>query len=149
MRVEGKAGRVSVRVPRGTPRRVAHVDTKPTLLGLPTVPVLSRSQVCDLVSPTEAMQRFQEYLIKQGIESTDAAESPSKRQRCEAAEEPSLQQNGSAAPECKICYCRGINALFAGCGHLVCCLVCAYRVDKCPICRVRVRPHEIIRTFTA
>ena len=147
MRVEGKAGRVSVRVPRGTPRRVAHVDTKPTLLGLPTVPVLSPSQVCDLVSPTEAMQRFQEYLRKQ-IESTDAAEGPPKRQRCETAAEEPLQQSGSAAPECKICYCRGINAVFAGCGHLVCCLVCAYRVDKCPICRVQVRPNEIIRTFT-
>ena len=150
MRVEGKAGRVSVRVPRGTPRRVAHVGTKPALLGLPTVSVsLSPSQVCDLVSPTEAMQRFQEYLSKQ-VESNDAAESPPKRPRCEAAaEEPSLQQSGSAAPECKICYCRGINAVFAGCGHLVCCLVCAYRVDKCPICRVQVRPNEIIRTFTA
>ena len=116
----------------------------------PTVPgSLSSPQVCDLASPTEAMQRFQEYLGKQGVESNDAPESPPKRQRPDAAEEPPLQQNGTAAPECKICYCRGINAVFAGCGHLVCCLVCAYRVDKCPVCRVQVRSDQIIRTFTA
>ena len=105
--------------------------------------------VSELSAPTDAMRKFQTYLDKQQIETHSvASERPAKRQRCEDAgdEEPSAQLPATT-PECKICYSRSINAVFAGCGHLVCCLVCAYRVDKCPICRVPVR--EVIRTYTA
>ena len=103
----------------------------------------------ELSNPTDAMRKFQSYLIDQGIEADDTPQRPAKRQRPSATEEPAVQQAGPAPLECKICFCNGINAVFAGCGHLVCCLVCAYRVDRCPICRVQVLPNEIIRTFTA
>ena len=102
----------------------------------------------ELLSPTNAMLRFQAYLKQQGVD-VDAQERPHKRRRCADAGEPTAQQTTPGSPECKICYNRNINAVFASCGHLVACFECATRCDKCPICRVQVRPNEIIRTFTA
>ena len=100
----------------------------------------------DLPSPTVAMQKFQSWLKRHRTDVPDEQEG-SKRRR--VVEEEPAHQGGPAALECKVCYTRGIDAVFAACGHLVCCMACAARVDRCPICRVPVRSGDIIRTYTA
>lgn len=109
--------------------------------------LVSVCQASELQSPTDSMRRFQAYLKQQWAD--DSVEQAPKRRRADVKEPAVPQQGDPAATDCKICYGRAINAVFAGCGHLVCCLTCAYRVDKCPICRVQVGPNDIIRTFTA
>ena len=100
----------------------------------------------DLPSPTVAMQKFQSWLKRHRTDVPDEQEG-SKRRR--VVEEEAEHREGPAALECKVCYARDINAVFAACGHLVCCMTCAARVDRCPICRVPVRSGDVIRTYTA
>ena len=103
-----------------------------------------------LVGATDAMVRFQTLLKRQEIDGIARAEPAPKRRRTDVEEEPSTgQRDEPSMPECVICYSRGCGAVFANCGHLVACLTCAARCDRCPICRAPVRPNDIIRTFTA
>ena len=36
---------------------------------------------------------------------------------------------------CIICLTDKTKIVFQPCGHLCCCLECAYKVNECPICR--------------
>jgi hypothetical protein len=94
-----------------------------------------------LQSPSDAMLRFQQYL-------KHSAEAPplSKKPRVTPEEDDDQQTEG---PDCKVCYARKVNCVFTGCGHLVCCVTCAARCDRCPICRVPVRVGDIIRTYAS
>ena len=49
--------------------------------------------------------------------------------------------------ECPICCSRPIRTAFASCGHMVCCVHCSAKCDKCPICRVPVNGGDVIRLF--
>ena len=102
----------------------------------------------ELQSPTESMQKFQAYLLKHELADLESQEQTPKRRRVDA-EDPVTGQAETGSLECKICYSRAINVVFRNCGHLVACAFCADRCDKCPICRVPIRPGDIIRTFTA
>ena len=37
--------------------------------------------------------------------------------------------------KCKVCFESEANTVFTPCGHLCCCMICAKRLQKCPICR--------------
>ena len=102
----------------------------------------------ELQSPTESMQKFQAYLLKHELADLESQEQPPKRRRVDA-EDLGTGQAETGSLECKICYSRAINAVFKNGGHLVACWGCSGRCDKCPICRVTVRPGDTIRTFTA
>jgi len=39
---------------------------------------------------------------------------------------------------CRVCWECKVDAAFFDCGHVVCCLGCARRVDTCPVCRKKV-----------
>jgi hypothetical protein len=39
---------------------------------------------------------------------------------------------------CRVCYENGAETCFYDCGHVVACIMCAKKVDNCPICRKRV-----------
>ncbi|KAI0217611.1 E3 ubiquitin-protein ligase MYLIP [Lamellibrachia satsuma] len=45
---------------------------------------------------------------------------------------------------CHVCMDRDINCAFCPCGHVVCCLVCANKLDKCPLCRSEVEKTQQI-----
>ncbi|XP_053389425.1 uncharacterized protein LOC123551900 [Mercenaria mercenaria] len=46
---------------------------------------------------------------------------------------------------CKICMERAVNTTLLPCGHLVCCDTCAARLQRCPICRKRIK--GTVKTF--
>ncbi|XP_053398238.1 uncharacterized protein LOC123552973 [Mercenaria mercenaria] len=46
---------------------------------------------------------------------------------------------------CKICMQRAVNTTLLPCGHLVCCDTCAARLQRCPICRKRIK--GTVKTF--
>ncbi|XP_060551216.1 uncharacterized protein LOC132712796 [Ruditapes philippinarum] len=46
---------------------------------------------------------------------------------------------------CKICMERPVNTTLLPCGHLVCCETCAGRLQRCPICRKRIK--GTVKTF--
>ncbi|KAL3881352.1 hypothetical protein ACJMK2_027802 [Sinanodonta woodiana] len=46
---------------------------------------------------------------------------------------------------CKICMNQPVAVTFFPCGHLVTCIACSQKVQKCPICRVKIK--AAIRTF--
>ena len=48
---------------------------------------------------------------------------------------------------CKICLTERSKILFQPCGHFCCCLQCANKVNKCPICRATIT--ERIRAYTS
>ena len=70
---------------------------------------------------------------------------------------PGLNQTGAcmspgpamqdASMTCKICYSAAINTVFLRCGHMVSCMPCSDRIDKCPICRAPIQ--DVIQTFRA
>ncbi|XP_060564647.1 uncharacterized protein LOC132723862 [Ruditapes philippinarum] len=46
---------------------------------------------------------------------------------------------------CKICMERPVSTTLLPCGHLVCCETCAGRLQRCPICRKRIK--GTVKTF--
>ena len=50
---------------------------------------------------------------------------------------------------CVICFDRHINSAFVPCGHLVACLVCAWKFDgkQCPMCKQHVA--MVLKTYSA
>lgn len=46
---------------------------------------------------------------------------------------------------CKICMERPVNTTLLPCGHLICCDMCAARLNRCPICRKRIK--GTVKTF--
>ncbi|XWV24877.1 RNA-binding protein cabeza [Tupanvirus deep ocean] len=48
---------------------------------------------------------------------------------------------------CKICFERPITVTFTSCGHVVCCDVCCYAMDKCPVCRKTYTENQILKIF--
>ena len=58
---------------------------------------------------------------------------------------------GSEEVLCKVCCEDVVNAVFLECGHLVCCLECATKIEKgsreCPICRSRI--VRVVHVFKA
>ena len=51
--------------------------------------------------------------------------------------------------DCLICYNLPIRTCFARCGHMVCCVECALKCDKCPICRSLVQAGDVIKLFAS
>jgi hypothetical protein len=46
---------------------------------------------------------------------------------------------------CVICMQSRSAVVYKECGHLVCCAVCAGRIDRCPICRRRSAHMKVYR----
>ena len=46
---------------------------------------------------------------------------------------------------CVICMQARSAVVYKECGHLVCCAVCAGRIDRCPICRRRSAHMKVYR----
>uniref|UniRef100_A0A1L8DTG8 Putative e3 ubiquitin-protein ligase mylip n=1 Tax=Nyssomyia neivai TaxID=330878 RepID=A0A1L8DTG8_9DIPT len=44
----------------------------------------------------------------------------------------------SEAFTCRVCMDKAIDTMFAPCGHVACCRVCAEKCDGCPICRATI-----------
>ena len=51
--------------------------------------------------------------------------------------------------DCRIRYNFPIRTCFARCGHMVCCVECALKCDKCPICRSLVQAGDVIKLFAS
>jgi hypothetical protein len=53
--------------------------------------------------------------------------------------------------KCAVCLERDLEAVFKKCGHLVCCMVCATAMTRCPMCREPVNPDDgdILKVYTA
>ena len=49
------------------------------------------------------------------------------------------------AHHCQICAEQPVNCVFAPCGHMCACVLCAYKVQRCPICRSHI--HQVVETF--
>lgn len=49
--------------------------------------------------------------------------------------------------ECRICMERPISIVFTGCGHMTCCDVCCYAMDKCPMCRKKYTESQILKVY--
>ena len=45
---------------------------------------------------------------------------------------------------CHVCMDNDINCAFCPCGHVVCCLLCANKLDTCPLCRSDVEKTQQI-----
>jgi hypothetical protein len=43
-----------------------------------------------------------------------------------------------ASNTCKVCLEKEVHAVFLPCGHLVCCMTCSEKVEKCPLCRTNI-----------
>eukprot|EP00397_Hematodinium_sp_SG-2012_P031806 GEMP01033802.1.p1 GENE.GEMP01033802.1~~GEMP01033802.1.p1 ORF type:complete len:416 (-),score=108.27 GEMP01033802.1:362-1609(-) len=43
---------------------------------------------------------------------------------------------------CKVCYDRPRECSFSPCGHIVCCMQCAKRVDDCPVCCATIKKSQ-------
>jgi hypothetical protein len=43
-----------------------------------------------------------------------------------------------ASNTCKVCLEKEVHAVFLPCGHLVCCMACSEKVEKCPLCRTNI-----------
>ena len=84
-------------------------------------------------------------------ESDSRSRSPSIRTRTQARSiikyDPSDKDHVNLAKECHICYNAPIRACFSRCGHMLCCVPCAIKCDKCPVCRVNIRECDVIRVF--
>eukprot|EP00873_Tetraselmis_striata_P026422 jgi/Tetstr1/446686/TSEL_003625.t1 len=53
-------------------------------------------------------------------------------------------QRDREANICVVCLERPLDAVFAKCGHMCCCIDCASRLNQCPVCR---RHTDVIRVF--
>ena len=96
--------------------------------------ILLGSRVGNLVDPGGGLRDFQTWLLLHARHeaSTDAEESPSKKQRSEE--------------ECKICFANPIDSVFTPCGHVLACFACANTVEKCPICNAA---SQALKTYRA
>jgi hypothetical protein len=54
--------------------------------------------------------------------------------------------NYPGAPVCSVCIQNESNTVYVECGHMVCCMSCATKLDKCPICR---KQGHWIKVFTS
>lgn len=50
------------------------------------------------------------------------------------------------APVCSVCMQNVPNAVYVECGHMVCCVPCATKLEKCPVCR---KQGKWVRVFTS
>eukprot|EP00457_Paulinella_chromatophora_P003498 gb/GEZN01003506.1/.p1 GENE.gb/GEZN01003506.1/~~gb/GEZN01003506.1/.p1 ORF type:complete len:481 (+),score=33.10 gb/GEZN01003506.1/:58-1500(+) len=46
---------------------------------------------------------------------------------------------------CKVCYENRINSVLLRCGHIVVCMKCSAKLEKCPACRATI--DEVIQTY--
>jgi baculoviral IAP repeat-containing protein 7/8 len=63
-------------------------------------------------------------------------EVPEQRQECNKVHEEDDRntcQNQSLT--CKVCLLDDLGVIFVPCGHVICCVTCAFSVNKCPFCR--------------
>ena len=51
----------------------------------------------------------------------------------------------SAGDTCVVCMYARSEVVYKECGHLVCCGVCAGRMDRCPLCRRRSAHMRVYR----
>ncbi len=49
--------------------------------------------------------------------------------------------------DCVICMDKPIDSVITTCGHSAVCLQCGSTINKCPICRNRFNPQEIIKLY--
>ena len=101
------------------------------------------------------MKSFQEFLDVMEVvrdssgseEETPPSAPPAKApRRFVTKEEPGDQDELSIAKTCAICFERPVRTIFANCGHMLCCVQCSLKCDKCPVCRVSVEGN-VVRVF--
>ena len=101
------------------------------------------------------MKCFQEFLdvmevVRDSSESEDAAlaSAPAAKapRRVVTKEEPGDQDELNIAKRCVICYKRPIRTIFTNCGHMLSCVQCSLKMDKCPVCRISV-DGNVVRVF--
>ena len=113
--------------------------------------------VAQLEAPTGSMKSFQEFLdvmevVRDSSESEEeapagepAAKAP---RRVVTKEEPGDQEEFNIAKKCVICFERPVRTIFANCGHMLSCVQCSLKLDKCPVCRISV-DGNVVRVFAA
>ena len=101
------------------------------------------------------MKSFQEFLdvIAVTRESSESEEEPppsappaKAQKRFVTKEEPGDQDELNIAKTCAICFERPVRTIFANCGHMLACVQCSLKMEKCPICRASVEGN-VVRAF--
>jgi len=104
------------------------------------------------------MKSFQEFLdvmevtresseSEQEEEPPPSAPPPAKApRRFVTKEEPGDQEELKIAKTCAICFERPVRTILANCGHMLACVQCSLKMEKCPICRVSVEGN-VVRVF--
>ena len=84
-----------------------------------------------LTDPSETLQLFIDYA------------------RVHRQAEPPVKKAKGGEQMCVVCFDGSIHAAFVPCGHLVCCLACAQKLDgrPCPICKHLV--EMVLKTYAA
>ncbi|XP_053397423.1 uncharacterized protein LOC123551901 isoform X2 [Mercenaria mercenaria] len=82
---------------------------------------------------------------KQSGASGDASEESKSTAKEDAKSLKAENEKLREMQTCKICMERAVNTTLLPCGHLVCCDTCAARLQRCPICRKRIK--GTVKTF--
>jgi hypothetical protein len=64
-----------------------------------------------------------------------------------AAENESLMariQEERRAPLCLCCESNEVNIMFDSCCHVICCLACAVKLERCPMCRRDIKEPIVV-----
>ena len=48
---------------------------------------------------------------------------------------------------CSVCLTEKANTVLLNCGHVCLCLLCVYKLNKCPLCRVDFSPEQIRQVY--
>ena len=105
-------------------------------------------------SPTGTLAEFQQLLdivqVNEDSSGSDyeaAPEPPPKApRRVVTKEERGDQDELTIAKKCAICFERPVRTIFANCGHMLACVQCSLKMDKCPVCRTVV-DGNVVRVF--
>ncbi|XP_041379548.1 E3 ubiquitin-protein ligase XIAP-like [Gigantopelta aegis] len=72
-----------------------------------------------------------------GTSSENSNTSTSSKEALSTAPGPASEGTGEQLT-CKVCLENNVSVVFLPCGHLCCCVDCAARLRKCPLCRSRI-----------
>ncbi|XP_041354958.1 uncharacterized protein LOC121372607 [Gigantopelta aegis] len=72
-----------------------------------------------------------------GTSSENSNTNTSSKEALSTAPGPATEVTGEQLT-CKVCLENNVNVVFLPCGHLCCCVDCAARLRKCPLCRSRI-----------
>ena len=104
----------------------------------------------DLSAPSTSLHEFAEYVRRELRDGDDGDTSTSETIDYSEDIPPKkarLETPAGLSEECKICFEKVIHTCFVPCGHMCACVLCAFKVQRCPICRTNI--HQVVETFAA